>query len=67
MHGRFIGLIFPPQGKRTFFVALKVRSGYRRGEEMFAYLSQLSHDRRPSRSKVPRTPRRPAALRFGPP
>ena len=39
MHGRFIGLIFPSQGKRMFFVALKIRSGYRRGEEMFAYLS----------------------------
>jgi hypothetical protein len=39
MHGLFIGLIFPPHGKRMFFVSLKIRSGYRRGEEMLAYLS----------------------------
>jgi hypothetical protein len=38
MHGRFIGLIFPPQGKRMFFVTLKIRSGSRRGEEMLTYL-----------------------------
>jgi hypothetical protein len=39
MHGLFIGLIFPQHGKCVFFVALEIRSGYRRGEEMFAYLS----------------------------
>jgi hypothetical protein len=38
MHGRFVSLILPPQGKRMFFVALKIRCGDRRGEEMLAYL-----------------------------
>jgi len=39
MHGLLIGLILPPEGKRVFFVTLKIRSGYRRGKEMLAYLS----------------------------
>ena len=39
MQGLFVGLIFPAQGERMFFVTPKIRSGHCRSEEMPAYLS----------------------------
>src|ERR1700740_2957481 len=43
MHGLFVGLMLPPPGQRIFLLAIEIRDGHRRGEEILGYFCQLCH------------------------